>query len=40
MPENRAFHEASPSLFRFDPAQDDVQPVPCQLDGGVQPHAR
>lgn len=28
MPENRAFHEASPSLFRFDPAQDDVQPVP------------
>ena len=28
MPENRAFHEDSPSLFRFDPAQDDVHPVP------------
>ena len=27
MPGNHAFHEASPSLFRFDPAQDDVQHV-------------
>ena len=41
MPENRAFHEASPSLFRFDPAQDDVQhvtvPEAPKMAKGTQP---
>ena len=41
MPGDHAFHEASSSLFRFDPAQDDVEAVPpaaaAKKAGAAQP---